>query len=439
MTDRLAQLLHDEADGLPVPPAPAPAVIARGRGLRTRRRIATGAGALAALALIGTGIALTTSGDDGRGVDPVAPSRSGPDLGAVFSIGTEVYLEGGDVRATIDDGAVKSLFYTSAGVVVRHGDNPYSDGGGKQRFSLVTPDGTVEPVSVETEETYHSTDPTQPILVWAETVRGVVQVVVWDLVGDREVSRTPVPGARSDFLPVSVSGDQVWLRAGEAGFVVDWRTGEVRPEDGEFDLGGVAGGRAAVTAEDRSTVVDVATGEVLLDVEPEGGYSWLQLSPDGRFAKVFVEDDVDPADAVTTVYDVATGAQVEVPGAGYDWGWTSAGDLVSVDDSGEVTTCDAVSGDCATTTPELDVLPNSLEGEPVERCRRWGTARCAPPSRSRTSTTTSCSAGSAGSRERASVEAGDHEDVDEAVRVAGHEVARRRLVDDGRSVARDVR
>ncbi len=370
MTDRLSQLLHDEADDLLVPPAPAHDVLTRGRGLRTRHRIATGAAALAVLALVGTGVAIVTGGDGDRGVDPVAPPRSGPDLGAVFSIGSEVYLDGGAVHASIDDDAVKSLFYTSAGVLVRHGDNPYSDGGGRQRFSLVTPNGSVRPVSVDTEEAYHSTDPTQPILVWAETVQGEVQVVVWDLVRDREVSRTPVPGARSDFLPLSVSGDRVWLQAGEQGFVVDWRTGKVHPADAGLDLGDVAGGHAAVTTEDRSTVVDVATGEVLLDVEPHGGYSWLQLSPDGRFAKVFVEDDVDPADAVTTVYDIETGARVEVPGAGYDWGWTSVGDLVSVDGSGEVTTCDAVTGDCTSTTPELDVLPDALEGEPVARCEK---------------------------------------------------------------------
>ncbi len=367
MTERLSQLLHDEADGLAVPPPAAPDVLDRGRGLRHRRQVLNGAAALAVVAVLSVGVNLALGGGDDRADDPVAPPRTATDYGAVFAIGTDVYLDGGDVRARIDDGAVKSLFYTSAGVLVRHGDNPYSDGGGQQRFSLVTPDGAVTRLSVVTEETWHSTDPAQPLLFWAETVDGEVQVVVYDVVKDREVKWVPVPGARSDFLPLSVAGDQVWFRAGEQGYVVDWRTGEARRDDGAFDHGDVAGGRAAGGDEDESVVVDVATGEELLRV-PVPGYSWLQLSPDGRFAKVFVEDEVDPADAVTDVYDVETGRHVEVPGAAYDWGWTSIGDLVTVDDRGRVTTCDAVSGDCTTTTPDLRVVPNALEGEPVARC-----------------------------------------------------------------------
>ena len=205
--------------------------------------------------------------------------------------------------------------------------------------------------------------------MWAETVAGEVQVVVHDVVTDREVARVPVPGARSDFLPLSVSGDRAWLQAGEQGFAVDWRTGEVAQDDGSFQHGDVAGGRAASGGEDESVVVDVSTGEELLRVVTPG-YSWLQLSPDGRFAKVFVEDDVDPETAVTDVYDIDTGEHAEVPGAAYDWGWTSGGDLVTVDDRGRVTTCDAVSGDCTTDSPDLEVVPNGLEGEPVAQCQQ---------------------------------------------------------------------
>jgi hypothetical protein len=369
VTERLSQLLHDEADGLTVPPAAAPAVLARGHDLHRRRQVRNGAAALTVLAVVGVGVALGLGATDDRAVDPVAPPRPAPDYGAVFSIGTDVYLEGGAVRATIDDGAVKSLFYTSAGVLVRHGDNPYSDGGGKQRFSLVRPDGTVKRVSIVTEETWHSTDPAQPLLFWAETVDAEVQVVVYDVVKDREVQRVPVPGAGSDFLPLSVTGDQVWLTAGEQSYVVEWRTGEVQQDDGGFDHGDVAGGRAARGGEDESLVVDVTTGEEVLRV-PVEGYSWLDLSPDGRFAKVFVEDDVDPENAVTDVYDIETGRHVSVPGPAYDWGWTSIGDLVRVDDRGRVSSCDAVSGDCTTTTPDLRVAPNGLEGEPVERCEK---------------------------------------------------------------------
>lgn len=367
MTERLAQLLRDEAHALDVPPAPAAEVLADGRGRRTRRRVTTGVAVLAALAVLGVGIGVALGGGDDTAVDPAGPPR-GADSGPVFAIGTDVYLDGGAVRASIDDGAVKSLFYTSAGVLVRHGDNPYSDGGGKQRFSLVTPDGAVKPLSVVTEETWHSTDPAQPLLFWAENTSGEVQVVVHDVVTDREVARVEVPGAAGDFLPLSVTGDQVWLSAGEQGYVVDWRTGEAQRDDGDFDHGDVAGGRASSGGEDESVVVDVATGEELLRVETES-YAWLDLSPDGRFAKVFVEDEVDP-ESSTDVYDIATGRHVAVPGAAYDWGWTSGGDLVSVGDDGTVATCDAVTGDCTTAEPDLRVLPNGLEGRPVERCEQ---------------------------------------------------------------------
>ena len=44
--------------------------------------------------------------------------------GPVFAVGTTVYLDGGKTKATVDDKAIKSLYYTSAGVLVRHGNNP---------------------------------------------------------------------------------------------------------------------------------------------------------------------------------------------------------------------------------------------------------------------------------------------------------------------------
>ena len=108
-----------------------------------------------------------------------------------FSVGNNVYIDGGDQRATIDDTSVKSLYYTSAGILVRQGNNPDSDGGGPQRFSLVAPDGTVKPISVVTEETVHSTDPTQPYLAYAETTSGSTDVVVWNLENDSEEARDP--------------------------------------------------------------------------------------------------------------------------------------------------------------------------------------------------------------------------------------------------------
>ena len=127
------------------------------------------------------------------------------------------------------------MYYTSAGVLVRHGNNPYSDGGGPQRFSLVRPDGSVDPIDVVTEETVHSTDPGAPYLAYAETVDGTVEIVVRDLRDDSEAARVPMPG---DFSwggwpapPVALSGDLVYVGTEDVARTVSWRTGEVAEVD----------------------------------------------------------------------------------------------------------------------------------------------------------------------------------------------------------------
>ena len=141
------------------------------------------------------GVNALNGGDDSKS-DPATPSITGP----VFSIGTTVYLDGGAQQVQIDDDAIKSLYYTSAGVLVRHGDNNWSDGGGPQRFSLVRPDGTVDPIDVVTEETVHSTDPTQPYLAYAEETDAGIDVVLRDLRDDTEAARVSIPGPFSGRL-----------------------------------------------------------------------------------------------------------------------------------------------------------------------------------------------------------------------------------------------
>ncbi len=235
MTDRLAHLMTDEAERLDVPHAPADAVLSRGRRLRRRHRAGQVVAGLAALAVVGTGVATLTQQPDERGavLDPAAaPEQAGSDaFGAVFSIGTTVYLDNGATTATIDDGAIKSMYYTSAGIVVRHGDNPYSDGGGPQRFSLVTADGQVKPLDLETMEAVHATDPTQPYLAYVEDDRGSRSVVVLDVRTDKEVARVAVPQSRADFAPVAFDGDRVYLGDGRRTLVIDWRTEDVSISD----------------------------------------------------------------------------------------------------------------------------------------------------------------------------------------------------------------
>lgn len=346
MTERLATLLRDEADHLVVPAPPADQVLARGQGLRRRRRIATGAAVVAAVAVVtvGAGYAVAGIGDDGgKAVQPAGPSTG---HGAVFTLGTTVFWDGGTESAQIDDQAIKSTYYTSAGLLVRHGENNWSDGGGPQRFSLVTEDGTVQDVSVVTEEVVPGIDPAQPYLAYAVVTDGTVEVVVHDVATDEEVARVAVPDAKKwggwSAPPVALSGDVVYVGTDDVARTVNWRTGEVATTDvigpGSPDI---SGGRAVEQSGKEATVVDVATGEVLLAVET-GRFGYLNLSPDGRFATI------DAADGTSVdVYDVDAGTHVTVDGQSFDFGWSPDGDLFRVVKR-QVVTCDTSSGECTT-------------------------------------------------------------------------------------------
>lgn len=346
MTERLATLLRAEADLVPVPSPPTHDVLARGRGLRRRRRLATTAAVVAAVTVVtvGTGYVVSGLGDDGRrAVQPAGPSTG---HGAVFTLGTTVFWDGGTKHAQIDDKAIKSTYYTSAGLLVRHGDNNYSDGGGPQRFSVVTEDGVVTPVSVVTEEVVPGVDPTQPYLAYAVVTDGTVEVVVHDISTDEEVARVPVPDAKKwggwSAPPVSLSGDIVYVGTDDVMRTVDWRTGEVGTTDAvQPGFSDVAGGRAVGYTEDELTVVDVESGEVLLTV-PRTEFGWLGLSPDGRYATV--ETDGGRA---TDVYDIDAGTKVTVDGQSYDYGWSPDGDLFKVVKR-HVVTCDTATGECTT-------------------------------------------------------------------------------------------
>ncbi|MCW2793042.1 MAG: hypothetical protein JWO76_2140 [Nocardioides sp.] len=355
MTERLSTLLHDEASALAVPPPPAHDVLVRGRTLRRHRRLRTGAAVVTVVAVLGVGLGLglaTGGGDhDARGIDPAGPSTG---HGAVFSLGTTVYWDGGEQHVAIDDKAIKSTYYTSAGLLVRHGNNNSSDGGGPQRFSLVTPDGAVKPVSVVTEESVPGVDPTQPYLAYTEVKDDQVQVVVHDVSTDEEVARVTMPGSFEwggwSGPPVALSGDTVYVGTDDVMRTVDWRTGEI----GETDTvpGGypdIDGGRAVVSSGDpkggTARVVDVETGDTLLTVQFDA-YGYLTLSPDGRFAVNGAED------GSFDVYDIEAGTHLTFQGQAYDYGWSPDGDLFTVK-AQHVVTCSTASGECTTGSVEI--------------------------------------------------------------------------------------
>lgn len=347
MTERLSALLRSEADHVVVPAAPAAEVVTRGRRLRRRRQLGSSVTAVAVVAALtlGAGYAVgRVGGGDDNTIEPAGPATG---HGAVFTLGTTVYYDGGTDHVSIDDQAIKSTYYTSAGLLVRHGDNNASDGGGPQRFSLVTADGTVRDVSVVTEDVVPGVDPAQPYLAYAVLFNGVVQVVVHDVATDEEVARVPVPDAKEwggwTAPPVALSGDTVYVGTDDVMRTVDWRTGQVSTTDSiSPGYPEISGGRIIEMTGDRPgdtmSVVDVVTGEVLMSLET-GRTGYLRLSPDGRHATYDIDNrSID-------VYDVDAGTKVTLDGQSWDYGWSPDGDLFRVR-GGHVTTCSTDTGEC---------------------------------------------------------------------------------------------
>ena len=365
MTERLSALLHDEAAALEIPPPTAGSVLARGRTMRRRRRAGVAVAALAALAVVGSGTAVAVNAvhHDGRAVEPAGPSTG---HGAVFSVGSTVFYDGGTHHIAIDDKAIKSMYFTSAGLLVRHGNNNASDGGGPQRFSLVTPDGTEKPVSVVTEEVVPGVDPDEPYLAWTTVVDGTVHVMVHDVTTDEDVADVALPGHFSwggwSGPPVALSGDTVYVGTDDATHTVDWRTGAIGTTDhvppGYPDI---HGGRAVTSTRTHVSVIDVATGRTLLDL-PRGD-AYITLSPDGRFATI------DNAERRSfDVYDVDTGSHVTLDGTSYDYGWTPDGDLFTIKGH-HVVTCSTATAECST---GAETIPSDGGGTSPEDVRFAG-------------------------------------------------------------------
>lgn len=352
MTERLRDLLDHEAEGVDVPTPPAVDVVRRARGLRRRRRVAAGGAALAVVVIAGAAALALTSDGGPEAPDPADPTNSAP----AYAIGNTIYY--GDEVVAVDDKAVKSLYYTSAGILVRHGNNSYSDGGGPQRFSLVTDDGAVQPVGVETEETVHNTDPGQPYVVYGERVAGVVNLVVHDVESDDEAARVPLPDATGSWFPVALAGNTAYLQSGDDVYAVEWSTGEIAHSDVIPHVLDVAGGHALVHKRNGgASVIATVSGEEVASTSGDA-----MLSPDGRHlqsttVEALSEQVEDPSDVrgTTTVLDVDTGEEATLDHSQpWGWAWTASGDLFTIDEeSAELVTCSATTGDCESTPVDL--------------------------------------------------------------------------------------
>lgn len=363
MTDLLSQLLHDEADGLDVPPPDTASLLVQGRQVRRRQRATTVLAAAAAVAAIGTGALLL--GPDG--VRDSAPEPAAPDpVQPVFAVGSRVYVDGHRVELP---GTVHSLHYTSAGVVVRTNDRGgVSDGSGTEALTLVRPDGSTTDLGDSPEGQGPVTDVDQPYVALARQSGGDTEAVVRDA-GTGEVVSTvalpsPTPGAA---VWLSLDDDVLYADLGGRSVALDWRTGEPVALSDAAASGSVRNGVVTGVGDDPDSrvVVDPRSGEVLLTVPmPQGSYGFLDLSPDGRYALRFVEERADTGAITSTrVYDVATGTYVSLAGAPYDLGWTPDGHVFSVADD-TVRTCSPTTGTCTETAVDVVRAP---EPSPVQR------------------------------------------------------------------------
>lgn len=360
MTERLTQLLHDEADRLDVPPVAVEPAMTRGRSLHRRRTVAMAGAAVAVVAVIGGVALVATGGDDGRAADPAGGSAATTANVPAFGTGSTVYL--GDRTATVPD-TVHSLHYTSAGVLVRSNPNDgASDGSGPEALTLATYDGSTVDLGTIPEGVGPATDPDEAIYVLAEARGdGFVAVVRDATTGEtvKEVSLPDMPPSYWPVPPLALDGNDLYVGYRSQTAVVDLTTGDSHVVEGmEGGAPNVYGGHA-VTNDDKSvSVTDAATGQVLFSMETKS-YAYGSLSPDGRYLRVSEMDGTSIENTVT-IYDVATGRAVDLGplASAADPGWTAAGDAFAVED-GTLTTCNLGSGECSTLQvpvgPDADV------------------------------------------------------------------------------------
>lgn len=357
MTERLSALLHDEASLLDVPPPASDLVLHRGRRLRRRRRLVTAAGAAALALVVGGGAALGAAGLAGddrtapdRGVDPATAAYLAH---GAFATGSTVHL--GDGSAARLDEQVKVLYYTSAGLLARTGEVPWTDDPGPSHYTLVRPDGSTHTLDLDLGDRVPATDPDQPVLTYAEARGGSTDawdVVVLDVRSGEELARVAVDGSFTwagwEAPPVELDGDLVFVGLDDATVAVDWRERTLRTTA----LGGsraieVSGGHVVVEGDGSVSVVEVATGEEAWSTSE--GRPYVTLSPDGHWAKVAPGGGA--GGAAPQVVDLSTGEvhDVDARTASSLTGWTPDGNLLTVDLEARTMTSCTADGDCVDT------------------------------------------------------------------------------------------
>lgn len=354
MTDRLSQLLHQEATHIPTPAVPDPATLALdGQRLRRRRQVTNGVAVAAAVAVVAVGSAAVWQGlTDERSPDVAAEI---PRDAVVYGWRDQVHID--DLTVSVP-GSVTDVDLTARGVLVT---SQVPD-----RLTLVRADGTSMDLGAPPDPSEVVTDPGSEVFVYTETQAGELVLVVRDLESGDVVQELPVdrqPGRPG----LSFDDGTVYLGYGREGIVaLDLASGDSSPLGlATSGLPAVRDGRAVVSDLGMSStyrVVDVATGETLLAFLGRG----LQdgsLSPDTRWivaVRLTMGSGLVPLDEESppevTVYDVMSGEKLVLDEAdsGVGWAWTLAGELFRIDGD-EVVRCDPASGSCARTPAPASV------------------------------------------------------------------------------------
>ena len=266
-----------------------------------------------------------------------------------YAVGPALHLGHGATTVHLPQFA-QSMYYTSAGLLVRTNKDGASDGGAPFHFELVKAHGTTKKLAVALGEVVPSTDPKQPYLAWAKMKGGHIRVVIRDVRTDRNVAVVAVPGT-FDWggwiaPPVALVGSRVYVGTNDQTEVVNWRTGRAKTSTtvpgSRFP--DVHGSHALVDGAHATRVVDVASGDVLLKVRQTPGFVFVQLSPDGRFATA--SGDGAGVSGRFTVYDLGRGTSVRLHQATWGYGWSADGDHVYRVNGSTMTTCNAASGAC---------------------------------------------------------------------------------------------
>lgn len=339
MTDRLATLMHGEMETLDVPGVPTPEILAAGHRLRRRRtwtRVTAASGVI--VVALATVAAVTLGDHSSTTPGPASTAKDTPTL--AYGIDDTVYV-GDDATPVQLPEVAQTLYYTSAGILVRTNKDGSSDGGAPFHFELIGVDGKATKLGVTLGEVVPSTDATQPYLAWATMSDGKIQVVVHDVSTDQDVARVDVPGSFTwggwDAPPVSLSGDLVYVGTDDHAEVVDWRTGQAHASDvvPGSTFATIVDGRYLDLRDGGVDVLDAESGKVLMHAS--GAVNDAELSPDGRFAVV-------SQGGQDKLYDLDTGATSHISLSSY--GWAYDGDSVYGVSGSTLTSCSTITGAC---------------------------------------------------------------------------------------------